>query len=181
MSITPTGSPAWSRTASHDIYGGHVDKVNYQSQGVTNAKTDVGAEGICRAFADLASVTRVGAFGRYRITCNDSSPGAPTIACVHQMTGVRLTSYVGDSAPAGFPSATRNGNGDITITWPASFSDPYGVAEATNIQHVHASPNGTTAFTATPERLSTISVRVRCKLYPSGVDASDATFELEVA
>lgn len=178
---TPTGAPAWSRTASHDIYGGDVDKENLQSIGATNAKTDVGADAFVRACADLAADTRTAAFSKLLITCNDSVPGAPTIQCVHQMTGVRLTSYVGDAAPSGFPSASRNGNGDVTVTWAASYSDPYGVSEATNIQHVHTSPVGTTSFTATPERLSAVSIRVRCKLYPSGLDATDGSFELEVS
>lgn len=178
---TPTGAPAWSRTASHDLYGGNVDKENYQSQGVTNAKTDVGAEAFVRACADLAAVVRTAAFSRLKVTCNDAGPGAPVIECIHQMTGVRITSYVGDAAPSGFPSGARNGNGDVTITWAASYADPYGVSEPLTIKHAHTSPIGATAFTATPDVVSAVAVRVRCRNYPAGTDATGASFELEVS
>jgi hypothetical protein len=46
------------------------------------------------------------------------------------MTGVQLTSYAGDTPPSGFPSASRNGNGDITFTFAASYLDEYGVSGA---------------------------------------------------
>jgi hypothetical protein len=55
------------------------------------------------------------------------------IEYVHMATGVGLVGYVGNEAPVGYPSATRNGNGDITITFPASLTDEYGLEYALTI------------------------------------------------
>lgn len=182
MSTTPTGAAPWSRTADHTIYGGNVSKVNLHSQGVTNPLTDVGAEAFCRMTADEAAVVRTAPWCTITVTCRDTIPGAPLIEAVHQMTGIRLAQYAGDSAPSGFPSAARNGNGDVTITWAASYVDPYGVSEPLVIKHAHVSAlSDSSAIAANPNILSAVAVRVRCRFYPGGTDASDAKFTLEVA
>jgi hypothetical protein len=149
MATTPAGRPAWSRTADHANYGGNVNKANYQSQGVVNPKTDVGAEAIARLTADLAACARTGSFLDATILCNDGSPGAPTVESALMMTGVRTASYAGDAAPTGFPAVARNGTGDFTITFASSYDDPYGVAEAFVPRGVLVSCHGTTFADAT--------------------------------
>ena len=138
MAVTPTGDPLWARTASHDIYGGHSDKGNYQSQGAINPKTDVTAEEFSRIVEDLAAAARVAAFCKLRITCNDTTPAAPTFEWVRMSTGVRETSYEGDSPPSGFPSGARVSDGVVTITFASSYSDAYGVSHAFTPAQVEA-------------------------------------------
>jgi hypothetical protein len=146
MTVTPTGDPLWARTADHTIYGGHADKANYQSQGAINPKTDVTAEEFSRMVEDLAMVGRVLGFCKLKVTCNDSSPAAPTFDWVNMMTGIRSTSYAGDSPPTGFPSGARLGDGSITITFASSYSDAYGVSEAFTPEW--ADPRGASTSTA---------------------------------
>lgn len=144
MSIVPDGSPAWVRSSDHSTYGGDTNKTNWHSQGVTNGRTDVGAEAFCRLAEDLSAVMRTAPFCTLTIQCDDDgAPGAPTITAVNQMTGVRIVSYLGSTPPTGFPSADRNGNGDITITWESSYVDDYGVSGDVNIQHVEVGCCGT--------------------------------------
>lgn len=180
MTITPNGYPAWLRTAAHTDYGGHTDKRNWMSQGVVNGRTDVGAEAFARMVADLAAVARVAPFATLRVQCNDTSPAAPTILVCHQMTGIRETSYAGDAAPAGFPSAARNGNGDVTLTWASSYTDPYGVSGAVNIKNCVVTPVTNAARVAAYELPSAVSVRVRIFVSTSGAAATDPIFSLKV-
>lgn len=179
MSVTPTGYPAWQRSSDHTVYGGHTDKTNYQSAGLVNGQTDVGAEAICRIAADLEAVHRTAAFCELRFLCNDSSPAAPTIEFVNQMTGIRSTSYAGASPPAGFPSAARNGNGDVTLTWASSYNDPYGVAGTVNIVHGIPSLHGATPGDVTVDILTATTVRLRAT-NAAGAAIADARIGLEV-
>src|SRR5574342_207944 len=130
MAIVPTGAPLWTRQTDHTQYGGHLQKQNYLSQGVVNSITDVGAEDFCRMCSDLAAVARTSPMWIITYLCNDGSPAAPTIEIVRGATGVRLVSYAGGSPPTGFPSAARNGNGDVTFTFSATYADEYGVSGA---------------------------------------------------
>jgi len=181
MPVTPIGNPAWVRSADHTYYGGHVDKVNYQNQPLVNARTDFGAEALARMAADLAAVVRTAPFCKLTYTCSDSVPGPPTIHTVHHMaSGVRLTNYVGDSPPAGFPSAARNGNGDVTFTFSASHTDPYGVSGSSSITDADA--NGHTsgsAVIANPELVTATTVRVRA-FNDAGTAVSNAKVTLTV-
>ncbi len=187
MSTVPTGVPAWVRTASHDIYGGDVAKTNWQSQGVTNPLTDVGAESFVRMCADLAAVSRTAPFATLTVLCDDGTPAPPTIIVVNQMTGVRLVSYVGNAAPAGFPSAARNGNGDVTLTWANSYTDSYGVSGFLNIAHAQATVSSSAAAVATAVISDADAdghaetVRVRCFLFPSGTAPVSPRFTLEIS
>lgn len=178
MAVVPTGLPPWSRTASHTQYGGNVDKRNYMGIGPVDALTDVSAEQFCRAAADLASAVRTLPFCLMKILCNDTSPAAPTIELVNMMTGIRTTSYAGDAAPAGFPSAARNGNGHITVTFDSSYADEYGVeadfAPTQANTTVHA-----TAHRVAPVVISGQTVQVR--VYDAaGSAVSDPRFTLAV-
>ena len=161
MAITPNGQPPWTRTASHTNYGGHVNKRNYLSRGKIDSLTDVGAEEICRIAADLEAISRTAPFATVTFLCNDSSPAAPTIESVLMMTGVRASSYAGGSAPAGFPSAARNGNGDVTFTFASSYSDAYGVAGAFALSHALASLHDTSAGEPVVQIVSATTIRVR--------------------
>jgi hypothetical protein len=149
MTITPTGSPAWTRTADHSHYGGHVSKRNYQSQGVTNPRTDVGAEAICRQAADTAAAVRTAKFFGGSFTNNDAAPGAPTVSSVEMMTGVLQAPYTGDAPPSGFPSATRIGTGHVRFTFETSYTDEYGVVGAFAPRRATASGHGTSFVSCT--------------------------------
>lgn len=161
MTVTPTGLPAWTRTADHTIYGGHLQKANYQSQGVVNPRTDVGAEAIARMSADLAAVVRTAPFGEFTFLNRDASPLAPLVECAYMMTGVRTASYSGDAAPTGFPSAARNGTGDVTFTFAATYADAYGVVAAFTPTHVTLGMHGTT-FLDADWVISGSTIRIRC-------------------
>lgn len=168
MAIVPAGVAPWVRTVDFAHYGGNTEKSNYLSRGAIDALTDVDAEQFARMTADLAALTRTAPFAVIRLLCNDSSPAAPTIEFVHMMTGVRLTSYAGGSAPTGFPSATRNGNSDVTLTFASSYNDSYSVAGTLSISHVLPTVIGTTVCRAVASIPTSTTVRVKA------FDAADA-------
>jgi hypothetical protein len=180
MPIVPTGAPLWLRTVSLEHYGGHVNKENYLSRGAINALTDVAAEEFSRMVSDLAALGRTAEFATLTVLCNDSSPAAPTIEFAALMTGVRVVSYPGDSAPTGFPTAARNGNGDVTITFASSYVDEYGVAGAYVPRNPIASlvSNGSPAGKPVCE-VSGQTVRVRVFDH-AGSAISNARFSLSV-
>lgn len=159
---TPTGLPAWTRSADFVQYGGAVDKQNYQSQGVVNPQTDVGAEGFSRLVADVAAVVRTAEFATMQIICNDAGPGAPTVENCRLMTGASVTSYLGSAPPVGFPAVSRNGNGDVSVTFASSYSDEYGIAGAFIANEPIATFIGTGGGVAVPHLDSATVVRVRC-------------------
>lgn len=177
---TPAGNPAWVRTSAFDTYGGDPNKANYQSQGVVNPVTDVGAEGFSRLASDVAAVARTAEFASMIIQCNDSSPAAPTIVSCRLMTGTTDISYPGNAAPAGFPTAARNGNGDITLTFASSYLDEYGVSGGFSARDPIPSLIGTGGGTAVPELVSDTAVRVRC-FNLSAVAISNAKFSLTIS
>lgn len=178
MAIIPTGYPAWVRATDHTDYGGNALKRNYMGVGVVNAMTDVGAEDFCRMCSDLAAVARTASVWVITYTCADTSPGAPLIEWVLGMTGVRLVSYSGNAAPTGFPSAARNGNGDVTFTFAASYDDEYGVTGAWVPKTAAGGLHGSTGGSA-PCLVSGSTVRVRA-ISHAGVAISDAKVTLEV-
>jgi hypothetical protein len=178
MAITPTGAPAWARTNTHETFGGNVDKTNHLSRGVIDALTDVGAEQLCRIAADLAALERTAPVAVLTYTCNDSTSGAPTILYANMMTGVRNTSYAGDAAPTGYPSAARNGNGDVTFTFAASMTDDYGVSAAWAPTQCISDPLGVSAYYSTANPFGA-TVRVR-SYDQTGTALVDPTITLTV-
>ena len=120
MSITPTGYPVWVRANGHTAYGGHINKTNYQSVGTVNPRTDLSAENLCRIAADLAAVARTAPFSVCTFQCSDAVPAAPTLSTYYAMAGNQ-------------PTATRNGNGDVSFLWQDSYADDYGVIANANI------------------------------------------------
>jgi hypothetical protein len=159
---TPTGLPAWTRTADFVQYGGSTEKHNYQSQGVVNPQTDVGAEGFSRLVADVAAVVRTAEFATMQILCVDGGSNIPTVENCRLMTGASVTSYSGSAPPTGFPTVVRNANGDVSVTFASSYSDEYGVAGAFIANEPIATLIGTGGGVAVPQLASATVVRVRC-------------------
>jgi hypothetical protein len=179
MPTIPAGSPAWLRTAAIAQYGGDANKRNYLSQGVVDAQTDLGAEEHARMVADMAALSRVASMANVTYLNNDSSSAAPTIETVYMMTGVRIIAYAGSAAPTGFPSAVRNGPGDVTFTFASSYSDDYGVSGAFALNWATGGGHGTAFCNVTTEVLSATTVRVRCFSH-DGTALSNARVTLEV-
>lgn len=175
---TPTGRPAWARSVSHTDYGGHANKRNYQAQSVVNPRTDVGAEGITRLFADAEATTRTASFCSLRYTNNDTAPDAPTIHSAYMMVGVSLTGYEGDAAPDSFPAAARNSTGDVTFTFDDEFLDAYGIEEPFAPTQCLVSPEGTSAVSVTYV-ISGQTLRVRC-FDAAGVAVENKTISVTV-
>lgn len=153
-------NPAWTRTAGPEAYGAHANKVNYMNQGKIDALTDVGAEDINRIGLDLSAVVRTAPLLVARLTLSDTSPDDPTVHfCAFQPSGVITTDFAGDAPPAGFPTFTRLGNGNIRVTFDASYADDYGNSAATDLQDADgsgaggnfANVSGTTPTTTTAE------------------------------
>lgn len=157
---TPTGSPAWSRTASADTYGGGALKTNYQSQGVTNPQTDLGAEEYSRMAGDTAAAVRVASLASIVFTADDVSPADPTVTIVSAMFGTYSTSYDGGNPPTGFPAVERVSNGVYDVTYEATSTDDAGVSQAVTILHSYPSVQGSTAAYATSSITAANVVRV---------------------
>lgn len=147
--IVPSGSPAWARTADHSHYGGHTSKKNYQSQGVTNPRTDVGAEAIVRQASDTAAAVRTAKFFSGTFVNHDAAPDAPTIESVEMMTGVLEVDYEGDAPPTGFPGATRAGTGHTAFTFASTYTDEYGVVASFVPRRASATGHGSTFVNCT--------------------------------
>lgn len=177
--MTPTGSPAWTRTASHLYYGGDPNKRNLLSVGVVDAQTDISAEQFARMVADLEALMNTAPFAVITYQNNDTTPGAPTILSAKLMTGVTATSYSGGSPPAGFPSASRTAPGDVTFTFASSYADAFGVSGPfVPVDSLAQSQVVGTARSNTSV-VSGQTVRVRCFL-SSGSAASDDIVTLMV-
>ncbi len=143
---TPNGSPAWVRNASHETYGGHTDKTNYQSQGVVNPRTDVGAEQFQRLTADAAAIARVSHFAVMTILNRDSTAQDPTVEFCALQTGLQTASYDGGSPPTGFPGVTRSSDGVSVITFASSYTDEYGVSGSFTPRQCIPGQAGATGF-----------------------------------
>lgn len=142
--IIPAGTPIWANATGHGFYGGNTEKQDYLNQGPIDPLTDIAANEWCRSAEDLAGTARTADFAVIQYTNNDGSPAAPTINTAKLMTGVNLAGYAGDAAPAGFPSAARNGTGDVTFTFASTYTDAYGVSQALTIRGAQVTVNTTT-------------------------------------
>jgi len=175
---TPIGNPAWVRSADFTQYGGDPNKANYQSQGVVNPRTDVGAEGFSRLASDMAAVARVAEFCSMQVLC-DVLGSSSTVESCRLMSGVASLSYLGTAPPTGFPTVTRNGSGDVTITFSGSYTDEYGVAGAFIAKEPVASLISTTGGVASVQLVSATVVRVRCfNLSAVAIDGARFTLTL---
>lgn len=126
--IVPTGSPAWVRDATHETYGGALEKANYQSTGTIDPQTDFSAENWARTSLDMAACERTAPAMMLRYQCNDTPHAPPTIIYARSMWGSTGT-YEGDNPPVGFPSAIRNDDSDVTFILEdgQTLPDAYGV------------------------------------------------------
>lgn len=179
MTVTPSGLPPWSRTASHEQYGGNVNKRNYGGVGVVDAQTDVGAEDFCRMASDVAAIARTLPILVATIQCNDTSPAAPTFEHINMMTGVRESSYEGDAAPSGYPTASRTSAGRFTITLPATMTDEYGVSEAPLVRFASGTAHQATAGGVVCQITGDQTVDVRI-FDAAGAAVTDALLTLEI-
>lgn len=178
--VVPTGSNPLLRTNDFTSYGGDLNKRNYQSQGAIDPQTDVTAQQFARITADLAACQRTMPFAVITYLNNDGSPAAPTISSVLLQNGVTSASYAGDSPPTGFPSAARNGTGDVTFTFASSYLDAYGVSGAFTARSPGASANGpATDMIPTADALTATTVQVVC-VDDAGVAKADQFVTLEV-
>mgnify|MGYP007100060079 CR=1 FL=1 len=181
MAVTPTGSPAWVRTVSHTDYGGDTDKQNYLSKGVIDPRTDVGAEAWSRIAADLSACARVAPFATMLIRMNDTSPAAPTILACRMMTGVRLTSYEGNAAPSGFPSAVRDGTGICTITFASTYADPYSVSGGLSMTNAIATATVSSSAFGTPVVEGISATQLTIKAFDAAGSAlADQTISVDI-
>lgn len=87
--------------------------------------------------------------------------GAPVVEAARLATGVRFTAYDGSNAPAGFPSAARNGASDVSVTFAASYQDSYGVSAPFSLTHVKAGAIYQSVVRVMPEIVSPSVVRLR--------------------
>ena len=177
--VIPTGAPAWVRTNDFTSYGGNVNKRNFASRGVVNPKTDVGAEAFSRIAADMAAVALTAPFMVAQIQCSDTAPADPTVTWISMMTGTRSVSYSGTTPPTGFPGVVRNGNGDFTITFAASYLDPYGISGTFTARQARAQLLGAAAGMATADIVTATTVRVRA-FVAAGTAKSDALVTVTV-
>lgn len=148
MSVTPTGSPVWVRNADLTTYGGSPDKHNYQSQGVVNALTDVGAEEFSRMTADAVACGRTAPFATFVIQTRDMSAVDPLVECT-LMTGAPSVQYDGGSPPTGFPEVTRIADGRANIEFDATYTDEYGVSATFSPKMATGNGAGSTPLSVT--------------------------------
>jgi hypothetical protein len=160
MTITPSGSPSWVRTNDLTHYGGDVNKENYLSRGAIDALTDVDASQFARLAADVAALQRVMPFCTITYVCDDVTPGSPTVEYVAMQTGIS-SNYLGSTPPSGFPALTRNGNGDVSITFASTYSDVYNVSGSFSISHAIPSLLSSSSGEAISERISPVILKVR--------------------
>jgi len=140
MAIVPTGNPAWVRANDHTTYGGNVNKIDYQSVGPVNPRTDIGAAQFCRLVADVAAIQLTAPFAELTFLCSDTAPAVPAIESYNSMAGA-------------VPTAVRNGNGDVTFSWLDSYADPYSIVGLINMVHAEATGHGPAPLICTVELL----------------------------
>lgn len=198
MPTRPEGAPGWTHTADISKYGGHPEKQNYAGRQGIDPLTDVNASQFARLTADLVAATLTAPLAIATIGCDDYTPGPPLFGARRKPSdptktepyggacqaawGVRAAPYNGDGAPSHYPSASRNGTGDVTITFPATPRDGYGVAADIEIVQAFAQLYGGSdpKATAVAEILSANSVRVRC-FDGLGAPLANACFSLVVS
>lgn len=178
MAIIPTGSPSWVRNSDYTTYGGHASKINYQSQGKVNARTDVDAEDFARITADIAALMRPAEFCNLTFTARDAGVLDPLVTKVTmQPSGVVTVSYAGGSPPTGFPAVTRVADGNYLITFSATYLDAYGVSGAWQPVHAMGAVHGANGRdVGTTVGVSAVQVYVTS----SGVASPDETVSVSV-
>lgn len=180
--MTASGNPAWERVAGITDYGGHTSKTNYMAQGVVNPRTDVGAEAIMRMADHLAAVANVSPFAVINYTQDDTGTNDPVVNSAYLMTGADSDGYPdGGMPPAGYPTLSRNGDGDVSVTFASSYNDSYGTAGTFAAKSAQAFCNDSaSSIVCTAELVSATVVRVRCYTSSTGAAVQDAQVTLLV-
>lgn len=135
----PKKDPLWIRNASIESYGCTVDFHDYGGVGKIDPNTDSDASEWMSMTADVSAMDKTIPFARITLTCNDSSPAAPTIVSYWAVHGTDR------------PTVARVGNGHFTIEWASSYYDPYGQEGVTNLIDVTATVRGSAACFASAE------------------------------
>ena len=180
--MTASGNPAWERVAGITDYGGHTSKTNYMAQGVVNPRTDVGAEAIMRMADHLAAVANVSPFAVINYTQDDTGTNDPVVNSAYLMTGADSDGYPdGGTPPTGYPTLSRNGNGDVTVTFASSYNDSYGTAGTFSVSAAQAFCNdSSSSIVCDADIISTVAVRVRSYVSNTGVASTDSQVTLLV-
>lgn len=175
--VTPSGAPAWARTATIESFGGHPSKQNHLQRSAVDPLTDVDAASFARLTNDIAAVTRTVPFAILSfgaLVRPETRPGRPVpspiwvVSHARTMTGVRVLPYeIGAPPPVGYPRVDRVGTGDYTITFASEYTDSYGVSAPFAVSHVQpGSAVHTSVCRVVAEVVDAQSVRVR--VYDSG-------------
>jgi hypothetical protein len=128
MTISPAGLPLWSRTASFEVYGGHLQKRDYGGICMVNALTDVSAAQFCRLTGDAAGAARVATL--FSMSLSRSGSTITINYCAPQWAPPSLSPYDGGVAMGLYPVAALTDTNEVTVTVPSSATDEFGVAQA---------------------------------------------------
>lgn len=180
--MTASGNPAWERNAGITDYGGHLSKANYLAQGVVNPKTDVGAPAIMRMADHLKALANVSPFAVINYTQDDTGTNDPVVNSCYLMPDADSDGYPdGGTPPTGFPTLSRNGDGDVTVTFDSSYNDSYGTAGTFNVKAAQGFCNdSSSSIVVDADLISTVAVRVRCYVSNTGVASQDSQVTLVV-
>ena len=155
--IIPTGNPSWTRTATAASYGAHPGLHDYGNTGAINANTDVTASQYKRLCADLANAAMVAPLATMSIRWTVGPQAVFVSSILAQWADPLFIEYAGSSPPSSvYPTVTISGT-TVTISFPGSASDTYGVSGEIVARLVvpfdpdilWAGPNGTSVITLT--------------------------------
>lgn len=118
-----------------------------------------------RLAADMTATFRVAPFARFAYTKSGAT--------------VTVVQYQGrnGSGSAYAPTATVNGTGDVTWTWPGAYLDPYDVAIQVNLRAGRATCNGSSFGVAT---ITVTTNTVRIRTWNAAGAAADANVSITV-
>lgn len=160
--IVPAGSPAWTRTATPDIYGAVPGLHDLGGVGAVNAKTDITAAEYVRMAADVASAVRAAPL--FWMAMRAVLPGVGVASVQVQQCSVMWDSPSGayedgESPPTGSYPTVRWSGPSIEITFPDLLTtiggvkylrapDDFGVYGNCRIESVDVSVGGMASVTS---------------------------------
>jgi hypothetical protein len=122
MAIVPKGNPAFVRSSDITTLDGNVNKQNYLGIGIVDPRTDYSAEGFSRLVEIVAAAEKTIPRCVITLQCRDSIAANPTIV-----------SHLGMYTQ---PTVARISDGYVSLTFPASESDVYGVSGGFTVSSV---------------------------------------------
>lgn len=149
-------------------YGGAM--ADYES--VQDPTTDLAAAYWNKLAASVAAMTHTAPRAVRRFVGHATTPADPSSGLVHD-------SQWGSSSGVK-PTVTRNGTGDITITWTSSQTDELGVSHTLNLRYAKGYAEGATAYhvQCSCPTANTVSVRI-FDMAGAASDAVGATIVVE--